>query len=178
MAKLEDVFNVDNSEVSPLKKEKGMDEKEIKDIIQFNDDVPATIEDGGKVGVTVDAKRAAKLNEFIQVRLAKIYEHAENAAEILCRDISHGDVDARVIEGTARLLETSIRALTEMNQFNMFLQKKIADDGVRREMEKLHEQMRGQNVTMSREQIMRLAKEIKADDPVQEEEEEIVEAEE
>jgi len=160
MTRLEDVFNMEKKkEESPLKKKRGEDVKELQDIMKINIDSPA-IPGERKVDITVDATKAARLNEFVQTRLANIYEMAEEAAAILVRDIRHGDIDARVIEGTARILETSIKALAEMNQFNMFLQKKIADEGLRKEMERLQEQARGGRMVMSRETILELAKEI------------------
>jgi hypothetical protein len=154
--RLEDVFDMDPEEKkSPLQQVSGMAEKEIASIMDGTGDGP--MEGTGKVEIAIDARKAAKLNKFIQTRLAKIYEHAEAAAAILVRDISHGDIDARVIEGTARLLETSIRALSEMNQFNMFLQQKIADEGLRIELEKLQAQAYDGRMSLSREKLLELA---------------------
>ena len=160
MSRLEDVFDMPKKkEESRLQKKSGINANEMKNIMQIDSNSPA-VPGNAQVDITVDTTKAARLNEFVQTRLAHIYELAEEAAAILVRDILHGDIDARVIEGTARILETSIKALAEMNQFNMFLQKKIADEGLRLEMERLKEQAKGGRMVMSRETILELAKEI------------------
>jgi len=122
----------------------------------------AAILDGGPpegaaseiVVIEIDAQIAAKLNKYVQSGLAKLYEMAGGAAERMCESIEAGDTDARTIEGTARLVESATKALSEINRYSMFLQEQMVDMRVRNEIENLRLQAEKMRTETTREALL------------------------
>ena len=104
--------------------------------------------------VEIDAEKAAKLNKYVQSGLAKLYEMAGCAAEQMCESIERGDTDARTIEGTARLVESATKALSEINRYSMFLQEQMVDMRVRNEIENLRLQAEKMRTETTREALL------------------------
>ena len=154
MSKIKGLFDIENIE---------NEEEESKETLPADID-PAglaemRIEEGeGTIEIAIDALKAQKLNAFVSNKLVKLYTMAESAAEQLVEDVIAGDTDARSIEGTARLIESGVKAITELNKYNMFLQQQIYDVRVREEVEKLHAQLKDQNIRSNRESILRVLK--------------------
>lgn len=113
------------------------------------------------VSIEIDAKKAASLNRYVQRGLHRLYHMATNAADNLCSGIAAGDHDARTIEGTARLVESAIKAMTEINRYNMFLQEQMVDMRVRSEIEKLRLQAEKQRTATTREALLQAIKDVK-----------------
>ena len=114
--------------------------------------------------VEIDAQKAANINKYVQKGLSRLYEMAGSAAERICTQIENGDTDARTIEGTARLIESATKALSEINRYNMFLQEQMVDMRVRNEIEKLRLSAEKQRTETTREALLQALKDADRDD--------------
>lgn len=167
MGKIEDILNITQDgnddkrkpQVPAVRKAKKKDSELLGEILE-SAKIEDVIESDDIASVEINAKKAAELNVFVQTRLADVFQVAFDTAEQLARHIKAGDVDARQLEGTARLIDAGTRALTEMNQYNMFLQKSMLDTRLAREMDKLQQQLQNNRQTISREAVLSIVKEV------------------
>jgi hypothetical protein len=162
---LEEIFNMVSDSVTSVVPERASSAtpdlgKEVDGIL---DSDPPEGSSSEIMVVEIDAKRAANLNKYVQRGLGRLYEMAGSAAERLCNQIESGDTDARTIEGTARLVESATKAMSEINRYNMFLQEQMVDMRVRNEIEKLRLRAEKQRTETTREALLKAVKEIKED---------------
>lgn len=150
------VFDILGGDEEPTKKSnppkvKDSPTSELDEIFRVDDKV---YDEEGQVTVSIDAKKVAKFNHFIQTKLAKVYALSEKAAETLVNGIEAGDVDGRSLDGTAKIIEASVKALSEMNQLNLLLHKQLVDKKGSAEVDRLKEELRERKISGNREMIL------------------------